>query len=103
MQNLANALKRRRGKGINLQILIDPIEEGEVEAGLSPNDPMSMTPHDVSEDETEDAGGEGAQGNANDLGLAPEVEDTSAQPDTMKDMASKMGRGSLLDRMMKRK
>lgn len=112
MQNLAKALQRRRGKGINLQILIDPIDgTPDVQMGgmdglqEEQGDPEMTSPHAVSEVETDMSQAPDDEEKENELGLAPEVNDTPDEPveNKMKGLSAKMGRGNLLDRFMKRK
>ncbi len=112
---LSDALNRREGKGINLQIYISP--EGEISAqhvdgndmeqddlGLEEGMPGEEKLESENEEESEK------------LGLAPEVEDTippkgnvlgeeddEAAPAGLGKMAGLMGKSSLASRMFKKK
>lgn len=118
---ISDALNRREGKGINLQIYISP--EGDVTGShmgdVDPND-MEQDDKGLMEGSPDEEKMESPdEEDAEKLGLAPEVNDTippkgelGAEEEDADPMASKkmslgkmsglMGRGSLAARMMKK-
>lgn len=114
---ISDALNRREGKGINLQIYISP--EGEVSGShMGDVDPNDMGQDDDTQGLMEGSPGEenaesSDQEDAEKLGLAPEVEDTippkgeigqeEDDQEGLGKMSGMLGRGSLAARMMKKK